>query len=115
MDQQDIDEQERAAREREKDQRLRELVNKIDFGMAVQTFLEGPVGTRLIADSEAELTGLREELCALDIETAHGLKRWKELCQQIGIIEHWQSWFAAYIHEGSEAETEFHEGETPLV
>lgn len=100
--------------DRDRAQRGRELLNAMVFARQVQDFLDGPVGQRMIADSEAERARLIESYFTHDPETEAGRLAMRNVKQRIGVLDHWQELFATYLHAGTEAATEFDEGEYEL-
>lgn len=96
----------------EEDQaRARELLRVIDFGLQIEAFLAGPIGQCLVADAERERTALADEAVTLDIDTPEGAKRHRAIRARVGVLDHWQEFFARYITDAKAAEVLFHEGE----
>ena len=84
--------------------RGQELRAAIDLGLRVQEFNDSQLGQRLIRDSEAERLSLMEDLVKCDEGDDA-----RKIRQRIGVLDHWQNLFAAYIEAGKKAEVEFQE------
>jgi hypothetical protein len=99
----DLDEQDRL--------RGHDLLKTVEFGLQVEDFIEGPIGLRLIADSDEERAALMEEAVHVDTDTPDGLARHRAIRHRVAVLDHWQNLFASYINEGVAAQKQYQEGE----
>jgi len=105
--------QEAFVRESQRDEELRrhDLMRTVEFGQAVQKFLDGPIGQKMFGDSERELKGLSDAIFDLDVDVNEDRNHLRQIMARAGVLRHWQDAFAGYIISGRNAEKELAEDE----
>lgn len=98
----------------EDEARSLELLRAVDFGLRIQQFLEGPIGKRIVEESNGRRDELRRELMDLDYRDPKQAVEIDTIRQEHAAIAHWQDFFNRYMREGREAETLLHEQDEGL-
>lgn len=95
-------------RESQRNEELRrnDLMRTIEFGQAVQKFLDGPIGQRILGDAERELKDLANELFV-----TKAMDDIRQLQARAAVLRNWQDAFAQHIISGRNAEKELAEDE----
>ena len=104
------DQYQREAEDRDR-KRGQELLSTIDFGLQVQSILNGAVGQKVLAHAKKESQDLYYALANLDPDKQEDRDPIRGIRQRLWVLSHWKEVFDGYILAGRQAELEYQEGE----